>query len=224
MKRTCLAVWMLVAACGGGGGGGADASSNPADGGTPDALAITGNTAKGVYPVAVQMATAVMPNATLYTIAGQRIDAAGEVDPTTNQSWWRFTFLDLGQGQVTTVFWTQGEFTVTGPMPMNTETLKVVTTEWIDSGEAMAKLTGAGYVSPMVGDPYSRSDALLAMFVGNPMDFRTGIAEPLWRVSKLNTPPGMTPTTEEWWTTYWAENSPPGYLVCNAAGMCSVGP
>lgn len=228
MKRTWMAVALALtvalplAACGGGGAepdaaGGADASVDAGP-------VITGNTAKGVYPVAEQLVKAVMPDATLYTIQGQRIDANGEVDPSTNQSWWRFTFVDLGLGRVTYAFWTAGEFTITGPNPMNTETLKVFTTDWIDSGEAMAKITAAGFVATDPADQYARTDGILAVFVGDPMDFRSSIPEPLWHLSKVLYPPGQTPTSESWWTTYWAGNMPPGYLVCDPAGNCTVGP
>jgi len=91
MKRTWMALIVValpLAACG---GGAADVDAGAIDAGVDAGPVITGNTAKGVFPVAEQMVKAVMPNAVLFKVEGQRIDANGEVDPTTNQSWWRFT-------------------------------------------------------------------------------------------------------------------------------------
>lgn len=209
---------MALGACGGddvaSDGGGVDAG--------PDAgPLITSGTAAGVYPAAEQMAKALLPDVVLYQIQGQRITAAtGEVDTTTNQSYWRFTFLDLGLGKVIYALYVQGEFTITGPNDMNTETAKTISTAWIDSSDALTRLQAAGLQPP--ADANTRIDMQLAMFVGNPMDFRNEIAEPIWRVFRISAPPGMTPITEEWQITYWSGMA--AYLICPPSGMCTTGP
>src|SRR5438128_357319 len=99
-----LVMSLLLAACGGGGtGSGADAG--PADAGADAAPMITGNTAKGVLPIASAKAQELMPGAVLFTIEGANITATGEVDPASNQSSWKYAYLDLGNGKVLYLFY-----------------------------------------------------------------------------------------------------------------------
>lgn len=214
------AAWMaLGGGCGGGHDGEADAA--PADASGPDAALLTGATAKGAYPGALAEAKARHADAVLFEVRGEKLNGgSGEVDTSILQSYWQYTFVSPGQGQAVYVLWAKEMFVV-NESPRDVEGIRTITTDWVDSGDAIGKLVAnssdTGYSPP--SDPYTTLSMHLAMYVGPDPTFQS-IKEPIWRVAKINAPPGQTPTGQEWLVTYWSDQG--GYLICIPTGDCFI--
>ncbi|MSP17137.1 MAG: hypothetical protein EXR73_11125 [Myxococcales bacterium] len=219
MKRTLVTTLCVLAA----GCSGDDAMMTPTVDAAPmiDAAPVpTGYTAKGGFAVALGEARARSADAVSFTVSGQHIvPSGGVIDPADAQSYWGYAFLDLGRGKRFDVLWLQDAFRVS-EQTANTETSRTITTAWIDSDVALAKLDEAGFVLPGAGEPFTTVSMALAMYVGQSEDLQA-IEEPIWRVTKVTAPPGETPQGEEWLVTHWAAMD--GYLVCSPA-ECTILP
>jgi hypothetical protein len=199
MKRTSLAFAFfcsILPACGGDDDPGT-ADAGPEADGPP---VINTYTALDLYPSALQMAQTLQPDLVLYRLVGQKIGPTGEVDMSTNQSYWSYTFLDLGNSKAVTVLYLMGDWVLDGPRDMNTETLRVITTEWLDSDDGINQLVAFGppFSLPDFEDQFQRLDMTLERFAGAPDNPLYNFPGPIWRVTKINAPPGQTPDTEEW--------------------------
>lgn len=213
----------VAAGCGGDDDDGGDGGAGAADAGPDAAPLITGSTAEGVYPAAYAEAQARFDDAVLYMLTGQRIGNAGEVDVTTNQSWWSYAFVSPGQGMQVTAFWTEDAFTVGNPTAIDVESIRVITTDWINSDVALAKLAENGFVLPGPSDVYTTISMQLGMYVGISEDF-LAIPDPIWKVTKITAPPAETPVGEEWWITYTTIQGMTGHVICTPTGDCSLVP
>jgi hypothetical protein len=198
------------------GGCGSDGSSADAGPG-PDAWSdaggqITGNTAKGVFPAAQQIALTEQPDAVLYRLQGERLVNGGrEVDPAVLQSYWSFNFISPSTGIAIDVLYAGGIIDHSTRQD-NPEGKRLFTTDWLDSSDAVDTLVDNGFQTPDPSDPYTLVGMRLEMYGGTDPDL-SSIAEPIWRLNKVTAPPGMTPMGVEWWITYWSSMG--AYLVCD---------
>lgn len=195
------------------------ANGESIDAGVVDAFVPTSYTAKGIYPGALELAVQEEPDAVVYTIHGDVLDgSSGAADPDDGQSWWRITFVSEATSTGIDVLWWDGAYGVT-TREVDLDAVRLISTEWLDSSDAIAKLAENGYEPP----PEENQDYLvsmdLAMYAGDSEDF-LAIEEPLWRLEKIYAPPGETASGETWLVTYWSAQE--GYLICLPDASCAL--
>jgi len=223
-RIQALFLVLTVVGCGGGGGDDGDGGGGGADAG-PDALPpVTMPTAMGALPGAQQIAVATHPDAVLYRVVGQYVNGTtGEVDPALVQPSWQYSFVSASAGKLYPVLWSHGTYTPpqNDGVTFDPTGKRMIVTDWLDSDDALATMVRDGYMPPPQGDPDWSVGMTLQMFLGSPMDFRSGIAEPIWNVDIVHAPPGQTPMGEQWVTTFWSAMNK--YVVCKPnAMMCDL--